>query len=250
VAVVSRDTLETLAFGAVLVVIISGSALGFNALADGGPVLPQGETGDGGTTATDHPAGSGHSGDSDHHDGSTDHDDGMDGGMDHGDRMDDGMDHGDEMDGGMDHGDGMAMDMRMVENGTVINGNRDALPPGCEEVAGDRSVTIHGGVAYAEGGEMFSFDRDRVEFDRCTRVSLTLVNEDAIRHQWMLHGLPTAVYPMGMFNVEVDGPGSATGTFITPAEDVTLDTHCSLPQHEQKGMQMTVVVGEGDNGNH
>jgi hypothetical protein len=230
VAVVSRDTLETLAFGAVLVVIISGSALGFNALADGGPVLPQGETGDGGTTATDHPAGSGHSGDSDHHDGSTDHDDGMD--------------------GGMDHGDGMAMEMRMVENGTVINGNRDALPPGCDEVAGDRSVTIHGGVAYAEGGEMFSFDRDRLEFDRCTRVSLTLVNEDAIRHQWMLHGLPTAVYPMGMFNVEVDGPGSATGTFITPAEDVTLDTHCSLPQHEQKGMQMTVVVGEGGEGNH
>jgi len=157
------------------------------------------------------------------------------------------MDHG----GGMDHvgmAGGMAMDMRMVENGTVINGNVDALPPGCDGIAGERSVRIHGGVEYADGGEMFSFDRDRLELDRCTRVTVTFVNEDAVRHQWMLHGLPTEVYPMGMFNVEVDGPGSATGTFITHGEDVTLNTHCSLPQHEQKGMQMTVVVGEGGTG--
>jgi plastocyanin len=225
--VVSRDTLEALAFGAVLVVLISGSAFGFNALADGDPVLPRGEAGDGGATATDHQGGDhhdggGHSGDSDRHDG--------------------GMDHGGGMDGGM------AMDMRMVENGTVINGNVDALPPGCDGVAGERSVTIHGGVEYADGGEMFSFERDRLDLDRCTRVTVTFVNEDAIRHQWMLHGLPTEVYPMGMFNVEVDGTGSATGTFITPGEDVTLNTHCSLPQHEQKGMQMTVVVGEGGDG--
>lgn len=51
----------------------------------------------------------------------------------------------------------------------------------------------------------------------------------------MLHSLPAETYPMGMLNVEVSGPGSATGTFVTPAEDTTLNTHCSLPQHEQKG---------------
>ena len=229
---VSRDTLEALAFGAVLIVLISGSALGFNALADGGPVLARDEAGDGGATATDHHDGGGHSGDSDQHDG----------GMDHGGMDDGGMDHGGGMDGGM------AMDMRMVENGTVVNGNVDALPPGCDGVAGERSVRINGGVEYADGGEMFSFERDRLELEPCTRVTVTFVNEDAVRHQWMLHGLPTEVYPMGMFNVEIDGPGSATGTFITPGEDVTLNTHCSLPQHEQKGMQMTVVVGEGGTG--
>ena len=152
----------------------------------------------------------------------------------------------------MDNGGGMMMDMRMVGNGTVVNGNAETLPPGCTEVAGERTVTVHGGVRHADGGEMYSFERDRLELDRCTRVTVTFENEDDVRHQWMVHGLPTSVYPMGMFNVEVDGPGSVTGTFITPGDDVTLDTHYSLPQHEQKGMQMTVVVGEAgdDPGGH
>ena len=35
---------------------------------------------------------------------------------------------------------------------------------------------------------------------------------------------------MSVFDVKVDGPGAATGTFVTSAEDTTLNTHCSLPQ--------------------
>jgi len=238
--VVARDTLAALAVGAVLVVAVAGTVVGFGALVGGGPILDDDDAGsdDGGAPH----GGGGHTGTGDHHGG------GHDGGGASGHDSDSGADnHGGGMDhdDGMDNGGGMMMDMRMAGNGTVVNGNAETLPPGCTEVAGERSVTVHGGVEYADGGEMFSYERDRLELDRCTRVTVTFENEDDVRHQWMLHGLPTSAYPMGMFNVEVDGPGSVTGTFITPGDDVTLDTHCSLPQHEQKGMQMTVVVGEG-----
>jgi plastocyanin len=145
------------------------------------------------------------------------------------------------------HG-GMEMDVRMVENGTVVNENEDELPPGCEELAGEREVTVRGGVEHSAAGEMFSFERDRLELDPCTAVTVTFVNEDEVRHQWMVHGLSRETYPMGMFNLEVHGPASVTGTFVTPAEDTTLHTHCSLPQHEQKGMAMGVVVGDGGDG--
>ena len=154
-------------------------------------------------------------------------------------------------DGG--HGDdgaegGTSMQMEMVPNGTIVNENEDELPPGCDEVAGEREVTIRGGVEYSDGGEMFSFDRDRLELEPCTRVNVTFVNEDDVRHQWMIHGLPSETYPMGMFNIEVHGPARITATFIAPSEDTTLHTHCSLPQHEQKGMAMSVVIGEGGDG--
>jgi plastocyanin len=239
--VVARDTLAALAVGAVLLVAVAGTVLGFGALAGGGLLLDEDDAGTDGGGAPHN--GGGHTETGDHQPG------GHDGGGASGHDSDSGADdHG----GGMDNGGGMMMDMRMVGNGTVVNGNAETLPPGCTEVAGERSVTVHGGVRHADGGEMYSFERDRLELDRCTRVTVTFENEDDVRHQWMLHGLPTSVYPMGMFNVEVDGPGSVTGTFITPGDDVTLDTHCSLPQHEQKGMQMTVVVGEGgdDPGGH
>ena len=177
-------------------------------------------------------------------DGGNDHPDGADEGTNHG----GGMDHGDGMDGKMDHSGDTNMEMRMVDDGVVVNGNSEELPPGCDEVNDGRSVTVRGGYEYAEGGESFAFDRERIEVEPCTRVTVTFLNEDSVRHQWMLHGLPTETYPMGMFNVEVDGPGSATGTFVTPAADTTLDTHCSLPQHEQKGMHMSVVVGDGGDG--
>jgi plastocyanin len=232
--VVARDTLAALAFGAVLVVVVAGTVLGFGALTDAGPILDEDNAGSDGDGASH--SGGGHTETGDRHS------DGHNGG---GASEHDSDSGPDDHDGSMDNGGGMMMDMRMVGNGTVVNGNAETLPPGCTEVAGERSVTVHGGVRHADGGEMYSFERDRLELDRCTRVTVTFENEDDVRHQWMVHGLPTSVYPMGMFNVEVDGPGSVTGTFITPGDDVTLDTHCSLPQHEQKGMQMTVIVGEG-----
>ena len=238
-----RDTREALAFGLALVAVIAVTALGFNALA-GGVSIGADSAPDGGD---DGMAGEHSSMESDEHDsmegGEHDGMEGEHGGM-------EGGEHSGDMDG-MEMDGGMNMDMQMVDGGTVVNGNSEELPPGCDEVNDGQTVTVHGGYEYAEGGESFSFDRERIEVEPCTRVTVTFVNEDSVRHQWMLHGLPTETYPMGMFNVEVDGPGSATGTFVTPAADTTLDTHCSLPQHEQKGMHMAVVVGDGgDGGDH
>ena len=143
-----------------------------------------------------------------------------------------------------------AGDMRMTttENGSVTNGDPGQLPPGCEAVNGTKHVTVRAGTAYAAPGEAFAFDTDRVRAPPCTRLVVTLVNEDAVRHQFMVHGLPGSVYPMGMFAIEVDGHGRVTGSFVTPAEPYRLHTHCSLPQHQQKGMLMEVVVGDGSAG--
>lgn len=139
----------------------------------------------------------------------------------------------------------MNMQMQMVPDGTVINENTDELPPGCSEVSGNHSVTVAGGQEWAEPGEAFGYNRTEFDFEQCERVTITFVNTDEIRHQWMLHGLPTDTYPMGMFNIEVRRNGRVSATFITPAENETLHLHCSLPQHEQKGMHADVHVGSG-----
>jgi plastocyanin len=235
--------LKYLLFGAVVVAALGGVGLGFDTVPGVESVPSETISVPADDAGTEHDTAGSSSGETDsssdaNHEGGTDHGDDADhgGGMNHG----GGMDHG-----GMNHG---SMDMQMVENGMVVNGNAEQLPAGCETLAGERSVTVRGGVEYSDGGEMFSFERDRLEVDPCTRVTVTFVNDDNIRHQWMVHGLPTESYPMGMFNIEVNGPGSATGSFVTPAEDTTLNTHCSLSQHEQKGMQMSVVVGDGGSG--
>jgi PGF-CTERM protein len=145
-------------------------------------------------------------------------------------------------------GDGMMMRMEMSENGTVMNGNPEELPPGCDAVDGTERVTVRGGTAVADEGDAFGFDPERIQAPPCTRLVVEFVNSDDVRHQFMVHGLPTEVYPMGMFTIEVDGPGRLTGSFVTPAKNYTMHTHCSLPQHQQKGMQMSLVVGDGSAG--
>lgn len=144
--------------------------------------------------------------------------------------------------------DGMAMRTTPRENGSVVNPNRDRAPPGCDAIDGTREVTVRGGTGHAATGEAFGYDTERVRVQPCTRLVVTFVNEDAVRHQLMVHGLPTEIHPMGMFTLEVDGPGRVTGAFVTPARNYTLHTHCSLPQHTEKGMEMRVVVGDGSTG--
>lgn len=165
------------------------------------------------------------------------HDDGSDGGHDDGTHS-------------MSMGGGMMMDMQMVPNGTIVNENTDVLPSGCSAISGTRSETIHAGQEYADPGEAFGYSKEAFHFSPCQKVTITFVNEDEIRHQWMLHGLPKDAYPMGMFNIEARQNGSVTATFITPAENQTMHLHCSLPQHEQKGMHGDVVIGEGSDHHH
>ena len=74
---------------------------------------------------------------------------------------------------------------------------------------------------------------------------MTLVNEDNVRHQWMMHGLPKFMYDKGMFHLEITGPAKITGTLILPAEDKTYLVHCDIAQHMEKGMKGQLIVGKG-----
>ncbi len=132
--------------------------------------------------------------------------------------------------------------------GMVMNENTDTLPSGCEEINGWENITIQAGRDYAEqfNGKVFTYDNRSLSFQQCQKVTVTFVNNDSVRHQWMVHGLPRNIYDGGMFTIEVTGPGQDTGTFILPAASETLKVHCGVPQHEQKGMKAQLKVDGGD----
>lgn len=136
----------------------------------------------------------------------------------------------------------------LVENGSVVNANANTAPAGCSEIRGERHITIEAGEEFAGPGEAFGYDLDRISAPPCTRLVVTVVNHDDVRHQWMVHGLPTETYPWGMFTVEVADQGRVTGSFVTPAQPGEYTGHCSLPQHAQKGMRLPLVI-TGDIGN-
>lgn len=141
-----------------------------------------------------------------------------------------------------------APETTLVENGSVVNANANTAPAGCSEIRGERHVTIEAGEEFAAPGEAFGYDLDRISAPPCTRLVVTLVNHDDVRHQWMVHGLPTETYPWGMFTIEVANQGRVTGSFVTPAQSGEYTGHCSLPQHAQKGMRLPLVI-TGEVGN-
>ena len=148
-----------------------------------------------------------------------------------------------------EHGsDAMSMGMDMDEHGMVMNANTDRLPRDCPHVSRDVKITVHAGRALAarHPGTMFAFDSPAWDVPGCSRVTVTLVNEDHVRHQWMLHGLPRYLYPEGMFHLEVSGPGERSGTFIVPSAPKTYLVHCDVPQHAEKGMKAELRVAGGD----
>lgn len=140
--------------------------------------------------------------------------------------------------------------MRMGEWGMVMNENSSQLPQGCDSVEGELNVIIKAGREYAKEfpGTIFGYNQHEFSFPKCTRVNVTFVNEDDIRHQFMIHGLPTYLHPEGMFHMELYGRGETTGTFITPKTEETYLAHCDIAQHMEKGMKAQVKVG-GGNGN-
>lgn len=144
----------------------------------------------------------------------------------------------------MDHGGGHLMDMG---GGMVMGQNTDTLPDGCDKIAADEEVTVHAGHKYAEKfpGRMFAFDKQEYNYEPCTRLTIHFVNEDNIRHQWMMHGLPKYLYPKGMFHLEVTGPGKISGTLILPPGDKTYLVHCDIAQHMEKGMKGQLKTGKG-----
>lgn len=145
----------------------------------------------------------------------------------------------------MDHGDGHLMEM---SGGMVMGQNTDKLPGGCDSISETKEVTVHAGHKYAEKfpGRMFAFDTQEFNFKPCTKLTVHFVNEDKIRHQWMMHGLPKYLYPKGMFHLEVSGPAKISGTLILPPGDKTYLIHCDIAQHMEKGMKAQLKVGDGD----
>jgi plastocyanin len=144
----------------------------------------------------------------------------------------------------MDHGDGHLMDM---DGGMVMGQNKDKLPPGCDRISGDEEITVRAGHKYSKKfpGTMFAFDKQEWRVKPCTRLTVHFINEDNIRHQWMMHGLPKYLYDKGMFHLEVTGPAKISGTLILPKEDKTYLVHCDIAQHMEKGMKAQLVVGKG-----
>lgn len=144
----------------------------------------------------------------------------------------------------MNHGGGHLMDM---EGGMVMGQNKDTLPPGCGRISGDEAITVRAGHKYAKDypGTMFGFDKHEWRVKPCTRLTVTFINEDHVRHQWMMHGLPKFIYDKGMFHLEMTGPAKITGTLILPAEDKTYLVHCDIAQHMEKGMKAQLIVGKG-----
>ncbi|QBQ53224.1 cupredoxin domain-containing protein [Nitrosococcus wardiae] len=138
--------------------------------------------------------------------------------------------------------------MDMDAEGMVMNENTDNLPRDCPQLAGDVEITVRAGTKYAKEfpGTVFGFDQHEWKVEPCTRITVTFINEDKVRHQWMVHMLPKYIYPQGMFHLEVAGPGRRTGTFIVPSVEKTYFVHCDIAQHTEKGMKAQLKVGSGD----
>ena len=144
----------------------------------------------------------------------------------------------------MAHGEGHLMDL---DGAMVMGQNTDTLPGGCDKISATKEITVHAGHKYAEKfpGTMYAFDQQEYQFEPCTKLTVHFINDDEIRHQWMMHGLPKYLYPKGMFHLEVSGPGEVSGTLILPPGDKTYLVHCDIAQHMEKGMKGQLKVGKG-----
>ncbi len=144
----------------------------------------------------------------------------------------------------------MTMDdgMMMGEKGMIMNANRDNLPKDCAKISGDVNITIHAGQKYALKfpGKMFAFDNQEWDVAPCSRINITFINDDQIRHQLMIHGLPGYLYPQGMFHLELYGQGELKASLIVPSQKKTYLVHCELAQHMEKGMKAQLKVDGGD----
>ncbi|WP_295626174.1 cupredoxin domain-containing protein [uncultured Nitrosomonas sp.] len=143
----------------------------------------------------------------------------------------------------MDHDDHI-----MDHEGTMIMGqNLDKLPSSCQSISEEIEITVRAGRKYAAKfpGTAFAFDQQQWHVKPCAKVTWHFINEDSVRHQFMMHGLPKYLYKYGMFHLEVTGPKTVSGTIIVPGADETYLVHCDISHHMEKGMKAQLVVGKG-----
>ncbi|MBK7352239.1 MAG: copper oxidase [Nitrosomonas sp.] len=142
----------------------------------------------------------------------------------------------------MDH------DHIMDHEGTMIMGqNFDKLPSSCQSISEEVEITVRAGRKYSAKfpGTAFAFDQQQWNVKPCSKITWHFVNEDNIRHQFMMHGLPKYLYKLGMFHLEVTGPKTVSGAMIVPGKDETFLVHCDISHHMEKGMKAQLVVGKG-----
>lgn len=168
---------------------------------------------------------------------------GHDHSVDHSDHDVHAMEHGD-----MHHHHHMDHDHMMDHEGTMIMGqNLDTLPSSCRSISEEVEITVRAGRKYSAKfpGTAFAFDQQEWRVKPCAKVTFHFMNEDNIRHQFMMHGLPKYLYKYGMFHLEVTGPKTVSGTIIVPGGDDTYLVHCDISHHMEKGMKAQLVVGNG-----
>ncbi|HYR83856.1 MAG TPA: multicopper oxidase domain-containing protein [Terriglobia bacterium] len=102
-----------------------------------------------------------------------------------------------------------------------------------------RRIVVKAGRQYARPGEVFAFEPRELRAGRCEEVEIVLENTDEIRHDLMIPGLNP------VFALNVVGPKTASASFVTPDEDVTLFLHCHIPAHDKVGMMGKLIVGKG-----
>jgi len=137
--------------------------------------------------------------------------------------------------------------MRTTGTGVVMNENTDVLPRGCKAISQDHEFTVEASRKFATKvpGTIFGMSNHEWQVEPCSRITVTFVNQDEVRHQWMVHGLPKYLYPTGMFHIEAMGGQSQTGTFIVPGDSRNYLVHCDMAQHMEKGMRGQLIVGKG-----
>ncbi len=138
--------------------------------------------------------------------------------------------------------------MQMDEKGMVMNSNSDNLPKDCPQISETVNLNVHAGHQYAAkfNGKMFAFDSQQWDVKPCAKINITFINDDQIRHQFMIHGLPGYLYPDGMLHLELYGQGELQASLIVPSLKKTYLVHCELAQHAEKGMKAQLKVGGGD----
>lgn len=144
----------------------------------------------------------------------------------------------------MMHHHGMMMD----ETGMIMNANPDRLPRDCKAISETVELTIRAGREHAKKypGRMFAYDQQEWNVKPCAKLNITFINDDHIRHQMMIHGLPGYLYPDGMVHLELFGHGQLKASMIVPGRKTTYLMHCELPQHQEKGMKAQLKVDGGD----
>lgn len=128
--------------------------------------------------------------------------------------------------------------------GMVLHANAGLLPQDCAAISADVSHTVRAGTRHALPGtaQVFAYDASQWVVPACSRVTVTLVNEDAIRHQWLLQGLPSALYPGGAFLLEANGGQRVSGIFIVPGVAARYPVTSANAQHSALGLQAALVV--------